>query len=238
MKKPVVGFIAGQTAPPGRRMGHAGAIISGSSGTAAEKIEAFEQAGMGVAKRPMDFVELLQSAHVTRRAPVAMKLRDFLAPERVVVPLEARTLAEASEALLERLASARGVLDARQAAPRASARARRRTSSRWAIAPSCCTIAPTPSAQLARRDRRRRDADLRAARRRASEQRARIVLLVVAPPRTPRGTCRSSARFARAARAARRARRDARGADRRALVALPALRRVRAARAARPCATS
>ena len=61
MKKPVVGFIAGQTAPPGRRMGHAGAIISGSSGTAAEKIQAFEDAGMGVAKRPMDFVELLKA---------------------------------------------------------------------------------------------------------------------------------------------------------------------------------
>jgi len=61
MKKPVVGFIAGQTAPPGRRMGHAGAIISGSSGTAAEKIAAFEQAGMGVAKRPKDFVDLLRA---------------------------------------------------------------------------------------------------------------------------------------------------------------------------------
>jgi succinyl-CoA synthetase alpha subunit len=60
MKKPVVGFIAGQTAPPGRRMGHAGAIISGSAGTAAEKIEAFEKAGMGVAKRPIDFVSLLK----------------------------------------------------------------------------------------------------------------------------------------------------------------------------------
>jgi succinyl-CoA synthetase alpha subunit len=61
MTKPVVGFIAGQTAPPGRRMGHAGAIISGSSGTAAEKIEAFEAAGMGVAKRPVDFVELVRA---------------------------------------------------------------------------------------------------------------------------------------------------------------------------------
>ena len=61
MTKPVVGFIAGQTAPPGRRMGHAGAIISGSSGTAAEKITAFEQAGMGVAKRPKDFVDLLRA---------------------------------------------------------------------------------------------------------------------------------------------------------------------------------
>ena len=60
MTKPVVGFIAGQTAPPGRRMGHAGAIISGSSGTAAEKIEAFGAAGMGVAKRPLDFVELVR----------------------------------------------------------------------------------------------------------------------------------------------------------------------------------
>ena len=60
MKKPVVGFIAGQTAPPGRRMGHAGAIISGSSGTAAEKIEAFQTAGIAVAKRPVDFVEFVR----------------------------------------------------------------------------------------------------------------------------------------------------------------------------------
>lgn len=60
MTKPVVGFIAGQTAPPGRRMGHAGAIISGSAGTAAEKIEAFKDAGMGVAQRPVDFVKLIQ----------------------------------------------------------------------------------------------------------------------------------------------------------------------------------
>ncbi len=61
MTKPVVGFIAGQTAPPGRRMGHAGAIISGSAGTAAEKIEAFKAAGMGVAARPIDFVELIRA---------------------------------------------------------------------------------------------------------------------------------------------------------------------------------
>ncbi len=59
MTKPVIGFIAGQTAPPGRRMGHAGAIISGSSGTAAEKMAAFERAGIAVMKRPADVVPLL-----------------------------------------------------------------------------------------------------------------------------------------------------------------------------------
>ncbi|HMU61349.1 MAG TPA: succinate--CoA ligase subunit alpha [Gemmatimonadales bacterium] len=59
--KPVVGFIAGQTAPPGRRMGHAGAIISGSSGTAAEKMAAFEAAGISVMKRPADVVPLLKA---------------------------------------------------------------------------------------------------------------------------------------------------------------------------------
>ena len=64
MSKPVVGFIAGQTAPPGRRMGHAGAIISGSTGTAAEKMQAFEENGIAVAKRPIDVVELLK--HATR----------------------------------------------------------------------------------------------------------------------------------------------------------------------------
>jgi succinyl-CoA synthetase alpha subunit len=58
--KPVIGFIAGQTAPKGRRMGHAGAIISGSSGTAEEKLAAFEKAGIDVMKRPVDVVALVQ----------------------------------------------------------------------------------------------------------------------------------------------------------------------------------
>jgi succinyl-CoA synthetase alpha subunit len=58
-RKPVAGFIAGATAPPGRRMGHAGAIVSGGKGTAAAKIAAFREAGIGIAPTPSEMAETL-----------------------------------------------------------------------------------------------------------------------------------------------------------------------------------
>jgi succinyl-CoA synthetase alpha subunit len=65
--KPVVAFVAGRTAPPGKRMGHAGAIIMGKAGTAKSKIEAFQAVGVEVADHPRDIAELLTTRLLKKR---------------------------------------------------------------------------------------------------------------------------------------------------------------------------
>ena len=67
VKKPVVAFIAGQTAPPGRRMGHAGAIISGGAGTAEEKMKALSAAGIHVVKSPSDMGKMVEEVWRKRK---------------------------------------------------------------------------------------------------------------------------------------------------------------------------
>lgn len=73
MTKPVVAFVAGQTAPPGKRMGHAGAIIEGGTGTAEEKIETFKKAGVPVARFPGEVAELIAQKLAALKKPAAPK---------------------------------------------------------------------------------------------------------------------------------------------------------------------
>jgi succinyl-CoA synthetase alpha subunit len=112
VRKPVVAFVAGQTAPPGKRMGHAGAIISGGSGTAAEKMAAFSAAGLPVARIPSEIPDLIRAALDRRR------------PRRAT-----RGSARPAGRTSKRAAARAGNRAARDGAPRRSPRprARRRT---------------------------------------------------------------------------------------------------------------
>jgi succinyl-CoA synthetase alpha subunit len=84
MTKPVVGFISGRTAPPGKRMGHAGAIISGSAGTAEEKVVAFNKAGIPVANSPTELPGLIVEALKKVKAKAAKKTAKKGAKKKVV----------------------------------------------------------------------------------------------------------------------------------------------------------
>jgi succinyl-CoA synthetase alpha subunit len=107
MKKPVVAFVAGRTAPPGKRMGHAGAIISGGSGTAAEKVAAFEKVGIKVAKTPPEVATLMleeisrlkkrkTKAIIKKKKSVSKKIRKVKKKARRVKPKAKITKARSS----------------------------------------------------------------------------------------------------------------------------------------------
>ncbi|MGB2803855.1 MAG: succinate--CoA ligase subunit alpha [Candidatus Zixiibacteriota bacterium] len=92
MTKPVVAFVAGRTAPPGKRMGHAGAIIAGGSGTAAEKVAAFQKAGIKVAESPAEVAVLMEAELVKlKRKPGKKKVAK---PKKVKKPAKKKVVAK------------------------------------------------------------------------------------------------------------------------------------------------
>jgi len=126
VSKPVVAFVAGQTAPPGKRMGHAGAIISGGSGTAAEKMAAFEAAGVPVARIPSEIPDRIEELLSRRRhrKPASRPAR-AAAPARPARKKTARRAAAASRNG-NRRAARPAARSTRKARPRAAASRRAR----------------------------------------------------------------------------------------------------------------